>query len=66
MKDRTIEGKNMRGFLGALPREMRVKQWTKNLLVYAAILFSGNLFQEQLFMLATIAFFACCFPFTIR
>lgn len=51
----------MRGFFGALPREMRVKQWTKNLLVYAAILFSGNLFQEQLFMLATIAFFACCF-----
>ena len=38
--------------------EMRVKQWTKNLLVYAAPLFNGSLFHPVDFMLTSLTFFA--------
>ena len=40
--------------------EMRPHQWTKNLLVYAALLFGGGLFAEGKFSLATLAFGAFC------
>ena len=42
-------------------KEMRLKQWTKNLFVYAAILFHGNFFNFDLFLLVTIIFFAFSF-----
>lgn len=41
-------------------QEMRPKQWTKNLLVYAALLFGGSWFAEGKFLLATLAFGAFC------
>lgn len=41
-------------------QEMRPWQWTKNMLVYAALLFSGTLFAEDKFILTTAAFMAFC------
>ena len=41
-------------------QEMRPQQWTKNLLVYAALLFSGGWFAEENFLLVTLAFVAFC------
>lgn len=43
-----------------LVQEMRPKQWTKNLLVYAALLFGGSLFAEDKLLMATAAFFSFC------
>ena len=40
--------------------EMRVKQWTKNFLVYAAPAFNGTLFNPLDFLLTCEAFFAFC------
>lgn len=45
-------------FVRAIFQEMRIHQWTKNLLVYAALLFSGGLFHAEAVALATVAFFA--------
>ena len=36
--------------------EMRIRQWTKNLFVYAAILFHGNLFDFESFITTSICF----------
>ena len=36
--------------------EMRIRQWTKNFFVYAAVLFHGNLFNTQAFAIATEVF----------
>ena len=36
--------------------EMRIQQWTKNLFVYAAILFHGNLFDLAALQITTFAF----------
>jgi 4-hydroxybenzoate polyprenyltransferase len=41
-------------------RLMRPRQWTKNLAVFAAIVFSGNLFDPQLLGLTTLAFVSFC------
>ena len=41
--------------------EMRVKQWTKNFFVYAAILFNGALFVSEKFLPTLIIFIAFCF-----
>ena len=38
--------------------EMRIKQWTKNLFVYAAILFHGELFNFDYFVTVSIIFIA--------
>lgn len=46
--------------LFALMREMRINQWTKNILVYAALLFGGGLFHEGQFILATQMFSSFC------
>ncbi|MDE2025535.1 MAG: decaprenyl-phosphate phosphoribosyltransferase [Patescibacteria group bacterium] len=39
---------------------MRVKQWIKNLAVFAAIVFTGQLFNPDIFKSVLIAFFAFC------
>lgn len=40
--------------------EMRLKQWTKNFFVYAAILFNGTFFDAEKFFTVTIIFMAFC------
>ena len=40
--------------------EMRPKQWTKNLLVYAALIFDGRLFDGESFIVTTAVFVAFC------
>lgn len=40
--------------------EMRLKQWTKNFFVYAALLFNGSLFNAEKFLTVTIIFAAFC------
>ena len=42
--------------------EMRIRQWTKNLFVYAAILFHGNFFDFAALQITTLAFLS--FGFT--
>jgi len=39
---------------------LRPNQWVKNLILYAAIVFTGKLFDAQLFTLTTIGFFIFC------
>ncbi len=39
---------------------LRPKQWTKNLLLFAGLLFSKNLFNPRLFFITVIAFIAFC------
>ncbi|MBI3366252.1 UbiA prenyltransferase family protein [Candidatus Roizmanbacteria bacterium] len=43
-----------------LLRALRVNQWIKNLVVFTAILFSGKLFEPDLFIRTTFAFFIFC------
>ena len=40
---------------------MRPRQWTKNVLIYAGLVFDGQLFQLQPFLTVTISFFLLCF-----
>ena len=47
-------------FLKFALKEMRIKQWVKNSLVYAALIFSGHLFEFEKFLSATVMFFAFC------
>jgi len=44
----------------AFLRALRPHQWTKNLLVFAALLFSKHLFEKEPFLLAASAFLAFC------
>jgi len=44
-----------------LLRALRVNQWIKNLVVFTAIIFSGNLFVTEAFLQTTYAFFVLCF-----
>jgi 4-hydroxybenzoate polyprenyltransferase len=46
--------------LGGLVRLLRPKQWTKNLLVFAALIFSARFSQPQHLVPAVLAFFAMC------
>jgi 4-hydroxybenzoate polyprenyltransferase len=39
---------------------MRPKQWTKNVIIYAGLVFDGQLFQPEPFILITISFFLLC------
>jgi len=41
-------------------RALRPHQWTKNLLVFAALLFSKHLFEKEPFLRALLAFVAFC------
>ncbi len=45
---------------GALLKSMRPKQWIKNLLVFAAVIFSRNLFHAESFLATLGAFAAFC------
>jgi 4-hydroxybenzoate polyprenyltransferase len=40
---------------------LRVKQWPKNLLIYAALVFTNNLFNPVYFFKVSIGFFLLCF-----
>jgi len=42
-------------------RELRPKQWTKNIIIFAALIFSKNLFQFDHVLLSVIAFAGFCF-----
>ncbi|MEO8361514.1 MAG: decaprenyl-phosphate phosphoribosyltransferase [Vicinamibacteria bacterium] len=44
----------------AFVRALRPHQWTKNLLVFAALLFSKHLFEAEPFLRASLAFVAFC------
>ena len=48
-------------WLFAVLHEMRIWQWSKNTFVYAALLFSGNLFNYEKLFLATLTFLSFCF-----
>ena len=48
------------GTLHSILLEMRPHQWSKNILVYAALLFGGNFFAEGQLLLASEAFLAFC------
>lgn len=43
-----------------LLRTLRVNQWVKNLVVFTAIIFSGKLFETDLLIKSSIAFFIFC------
>ena len=42
-------------------RLVRPRQWTKNLVVFAAIIFSGHLFEARPFAVTCVAFVSLCF-----
>lgn len=46
--------------LKAVFLSIRPKQWTKNLIIFAGLIFSGNLFNPPLFLKALAAFFLFC------
>ncbi len=45
---------------GALLRLLRPSQWSKNLLVFAALVFAERLYDPESFLLATLAFVSFC------
>lgn len=47
-------------FILALARELRVIQWVKNLAIFTAIIFGGQLFNPELFKISLLAFIAFC------
>lgn len=49
------------GFLFLLIREVRPRQWIKNLLIFAPIIFGKKLFEVGPFYNSVIAFFVFCF-----
>lgn len=53
-------GSNALQALIGLVRTMRVKQWTKNVLIYAGLVFDGQLFVFDPFVRATISFILLC------
>ncbi|GAW93994.1 decaprenyl-phosphate phosphoribosyltransferase [Calderihabitans maritimus] len=53
--------KSYGGFIRHLILELRPKQWTKNLIVFAALIFSENIFDAELLIRSIGAFFAFCF-----
>lgn len=46
---------------GLLIKSARPRQWTKNLVVFAAIIFSGRLFEHELLLKTVFAFISLCF-----
>lgn len=48
------------GVVGALIKLIRPKQWTKNLLVFAALLFTGDFRDHDLSLRAFVAFVSMC------
>ena len=49
----------MKRFL-ILLKALRVSQWIKNLIIFTAIIFTGQLFNQTLFIKTTEAFFIFC------
>lgn len=49
----------VQAFIGLI-RTMRPKQWTKNVLIYAGLVFDGQLFVFDSFLRTTIAFILLC------
>lgn len=56
----TVDEKPTRGGALAVLRLMRPKQWAKNLLVFAALLFTAKLSDRGMLLLACEAFLAMC------
>ena len=48
------------GVLGAVLRSARPRQWTKNLIVFAPIIFSGQLWRYDLLLVNVVAFAVLC------
>ncbi len=46
--------------IGAAYRSLRINQWIKNLAVFAPILFTGNLFDPDLFLRSLLVFIVFC------
>lgn len=46
--------------LGGLIKVMRPKQWTKNLVIFAGIIFSGNLFDIDMLLISLLGFGLFC------
>jgi len=44
-----------------LVRTMRPKQWTKNVIIYAGLIFDGQLFKPDPFIRVTLSFILLCF-----
>jgi 4-hydroxybenzoate polyprenyltransferase len=51
----------MKMHAGVIADLLRIKQWTKNILIYAALIFTGGLFNPAQFGKVTIGFFLLCF-----
>lgn len=46
--------------LVALVKTMRPKQWTKNVIIYAGLVFDGQLFDMEALLRVTVSFFLLC------
>lgn len=55
-----LNQKNKISPLAGLIKTMRPKQWTKNLLLFAGLTFSNNLFNYRLMLMTTAGFFLFC------
>jgi len=49
----------LQAFIGLL-RIMRPKQWTKNVLIFAGLVFDGQLFNRESFTIVTVSFVLLC------
>jgi 4-hydroxybenzoate polyprenyltransferase len=49
----------LQALIGLL-RTMRPKQWTKNMFIYAGLVFDGQLFNPDSFLRVTVSFFLLC------
>jgi len=56
---RSQGGDSLQALIGLI-RTMRPKQWTKNVVVYAGIVFDGQLFNPDSFFRITLGFFLLC------
>ncbi len=52
--------KNILSVFKGLIKVMRPKQWTKNLILFAGIIFSGNLFNQEMLLLSLLGFGLFC------
>ncbi|KXG76227.1 decaprenyl-phosphate phosphoribosyltransferase [Thermotalea metallivorans] len=60
-EDRVVlNQKNKISSLAGLIKTMRPKQWTKNLLLFAGLIFSNNLFNYRLILMTMAGFFLFC------
>lgn len=50
----------MQSLIGLI-RTMRPKQWTKNVIIYAGLVFDGQLFNAEAFLRVTLSFVLLCF-----